>query len=190
MRSMNRMNGGRPIALGGFSALLGWAGIVLLAAATPGRLGAQDGGLLSGFNPVGNPKGGFELYSVTGFAGWESVVNPQGGFLPTTGNVGGDEMLGAGASVGWSRRGQKTNLSLRYTISYDGYIHYASLTAINHNLMFSGSRRLSPKWSLGFSASSAISTYDQMLFDPTVLSSVAGAPGNSQRARSGSRAAC
>jgi hypothetical protein len=172
------MNCERPPARGSFRAVVGWAAMALVAVATPARLGAQDGGLLSGFNPMGNPNGGFQIYSLTGFAGWESVINPQGGFfVPTTGGLSSDETLGGAASVGWSRRGQKTNLSIRYTLSYDGYVHYSSLNALNHSLMFSGNRRLSAKWTLGFSASSAISTYDQMLFDPTIFSSVAAAPG-------------
>src|ERR1700683_235017 len=106
---MNRMNCGRPPARGSLSAVLGWAAMALVAVATPARLGAQDGGLLSGFNPMGNHDGGFQIYSLTGFAGWESVINPQGGFLPTTAGLSGDEMLGGAGSVGWSRRGQKSN---------------------------------------------------------------------------------
>jgi hypothetical protein len=177
VKAMNRMNGGRRPARRGFGAVLGWAAMVLLAAATPIRLGAQQSGVVSSLNALGNPNAGFQLYNVQGFAGWESVLNPQGGFLPSNQGLGADEMLGGAASAGWSRHGQKTNLSITYTLSYDGYIHYSSLNALNHNLVINGSRRLSPKWTLGFSAAAAISTYDQMLFDPTVFSSVAAAPG-------------
>jgi hypothetical protein len=153
------------------------AAFVILAVAP---LGAQSP-LLTGMNAVGNPGGGFQLYSLTGYAGWESTASPQGGFyLPaTSGSAGlkGDDLLGGGATVGWSHLGRKTNLSIIYTASYQAQIRYSNLSALNQFLTLNGSRQLSRKWTLGFSAASSISTYDQMLFTPTILSGVAAAPG-------------
>src|SRR6185503_12658076 len=89
----------------------------------------------------------------------------------------GDGMFGAGAALGWSRRTKKTNLSMSYNGGYQARIRYSELSALNHFLTLSASRQLGSKWSLGFSAASSISTYDQMLFNPTVFSSLAAYPG-------------
>jgi hypothetical protein len=159
--------------------VLDWAAVaLLLSIGVPARLAAQSQSpLLSGFNPLGDSRSGFQLYDVTGFAGWESVVNPQAGFyLPNGTGLQGDEMVGGGASVGWSRRDEKNSLSLTYTASYAGYVQYSSLSALNQFLTLSLNRRLSPKWSLGLAGSSGISTYDQMQFSPTQFASVVGAP--------------
>jgi hypothetical protein len=152
------------------------AAVVFLAVA---RLGAQSS-LPTGVTTGGNGQDGFQLYSISGYAGWESTVNPQQGFyLPSMGLSGlkGDETMGGGASAGWSHHGQKTNLSVTYTASYQAQVRYTNLSALNQYLTMNGSRQVSRKWTLGFSAASAISTYDQMLFTPTILSGVAAAPG-------------
>lgn len=157
----------------------GWRAAVCVFLGVVAPLGAQNS-LLSGFNPLGNSRSGIQLYDVTGFVGWQSVVNPQGGlFLPMSGTgLKSDTSLGAGASVGWSKRGQKTNLSIMYNAGYQAQIRYTDLSALSQVLAMNASRRLNGKWSLGFSSTAAISTYDQMLFSPTLFSSVAAAPGS------------
>lgn len=170
------MNHGRRFASNA-GRVCGWpaAAIVLLSAVAP--LGAQAP-LLPGIN-VANPRGGFQLYDITGYAGWESIVSPQGGgfYLPSTAGLKGDETLGGGATAGWSRHGRKGHVSLIYSALYQAQIRYSNLSALNQFLTLNGSRQLSAKWTLGLSAASAVSTYDQMLFTPTIFSSVLAAPG-------------
>jgi hypothetical protein len=144
---------------------------------TAARLGAQQQSpLLSGFNPTGDSHSGFQLYNVTGFAGWESVANPQGGFVPAGSGLKGDELLGAGASAGWSRRGKKTSISIMYSLNYMGQIRYSSLSALSHFVTLNASRQLGTKWRMSLSGSSALSTYDQLLFTPTVFGSLVAVP--------------
>src|SRR5882724_9808747 len=102
---------------------LGWVSVVFLCMSAMSRLEAQQQpSLMSGFNQLGGLRGGPQLYGISGFAGWESVVNPSGGFnLPTGADVKGDETYGGAISVGWARRGhenKKTKLSMMYTASY------------------------------------------------------------------------
>ena len=156
---------------------LGWGILAVLLSTGAGRLGAQQSTLLSGFNPVGDRASGLQLYSITGFGGWESIVNPQGGLYQANANLKGDETYGGSLSAGWSRRNKKFTLAIQYSASYLAQVRYSNLSALNHFLMLSASRRLGPKWSLGFAGSSAISTYDQMLFDPTIFSSLAAFSG-------------
>jgi hypothetical protein len=162
----------------GIATLLGWTALALLVAAAPLRLAAQQTSPLFGDNPFSNPRNGFQLYSITGFVGWESVFNPQQGYiLPSGQNVGPDESYGGSAGVGWSKRSKDSNFSIGYMASYVGYVHHADQSALNHFLSLQASRRLSRKWSLGFSANAGLSTYTQLLFSPTQSSSLISAAG-------------
>ena len=173
---MIRTEGGRVSGRGCTGPARATAVFILLAASIP--LGAQSP-LLSGFNLPGGSQGGWQIYDIAGFAGWESVVNPQSGFfLPNNTSLQGDELLGASGTVGWSRRNQRTSFSLVYTGGYLGQIRYSNLSAFNQMLSLNATRRLTAKWSAGFAATSSVSTYDQMLFSPTVFSSVVAAPGS------------
>jgi hypothetical protein len=152
----------------------GWVAGAFLFLAVCGSLAAQTSAL-SGINPLG--RGGFQLYNITGFAGWESVVSPQGGFyLPATTGLKGDGNAGGGATVGWSKRSKKYNFSMVYNASYQAQFRYTNLSALSQSLSMSGSRQLGSKWNLGFAGATGISTYDQMLFSPTVFGSLAAVP--------------
>jgi hypothetical protein len=154
------------------------AAVFFLCITAPERLKAQgvQSPLLSGFNPAGGSRG-LQLYNVTGFAGWESVVSPQGGlYLPNGTDVKGDEMMGGSASAGWSGHSERASASIQYTASYIAQVRYSGLNALSHFLGINATRRLSPKWNVGFSASSALSTYNQLLFSPMVLSEVVAVP--------------
>jgi hypothetical protein len=156
---------------------LGWAVVAFVLMAM--RLGAQQPSpLLSGFNPIGDSRNGFQLYDVTGFAGWESVVNPQqGGLFALAGSsLKSDELVGAGASAGWSRHGKKTSVEIMYSLNYIGQIRYNNLSALSHFLALNASRQLGTKWRVGLSGSAALSTYDQLLFSPTVFGRLAAVP--------------
>jgi hypothetical protein len=158
--------------------MLGSTAAVLLLALAPVRLGAQST-FISDINPFGSARDGLQIYSVSGFAGWESQVVPPGGYFPTYGaNLQGDETFGGGASLGWTRVRGQSNLSISYSATYVGEARYTQLNALNQSLSLSWNRRLGRKWTLGFAAGSGISNYNQMLFSPTAFSNVAGAPGS------------
>jgi hypothetical protein len=176
--SMTQNDFGRSPARSSARKMLGWTAAALLLAVAPARLGAQST-FLSDINPLGNSRDGLQLYSVSGFAGWESQVAPPGGYFPAYGpNLQGDETFGGGASLGWTRSRGQNNFSISYSANYVGQVRYSQLNALNQSLSLGWNRHLGRKWTLGFAAASGISNYDQMLFSPTVFSSVAGAPGS------------
>src|SRR5215471_7880146 len=167
----------RPARKNSAGAALAWVAVAIIVMTAPERLSAQmQSPLTSGFNPIGGSRG-LQLYDITGFAGWESVVNPEGGlFLANGAGVKGDEMGGGSISAGWSERGARSSVSIQYTASYLAQVRYSNLNALSHFLVIGASRRLSPKWSVGFSGSSTLSTYNQLLFSPMVFSSVVATP--------------
>jgi hypothetical protein len=173
---MTQMN--RPGACR-FVLMLDWAVAVLLLTVVPGL--AQDT-TAGNLNPLENRRGGFHLYNVTGFAGWESVASPYGSgyLLPSTSGLGADGTYGAAATVGWSRPTGRSNISLTYTASYLGRFRYSQWNALNHFLNLNASRQLSRKWNVGLSGTSVISSYDQLLFDPTRFGSLSATPGSFQ----------
>jgi hypothetical protein len=174
MRYMTQRNQTR----GGIAMILGRTAVALLLAAAPVKLAAQQSSPLFGDNPFSNPRGGFQLYSITGFVGWQSVFNPQDGFiLPNSQNVGGDESYGGSAGVGWSKRTKDASISIGYMASYLGQVHHSDLNALNHFLNLNATKRLGRKWTFGFSANSGLSTYTQMLFSPIQSGNIVAAAG-------------
>jgi hypothetical protein len=176
MKPTNRPRAGRV------NALLGWMAVVPLLAVAPAA--AQSPGnssLLTGGNPAASTRGGFHLYNVSGFAGWESSANPYGSsFLLPNSTLQSDEMFGGAASVGWSYRGERSNVSLTYTASYIGRYRYSQWNSLNHFVSLSASRRLTPKWTMSLSGISMVSSYDQLLFTPTTFGSLAAVPSTFQ----------
>lgn len=127
--------------------------------------------------PAPPERGGFYLYNVAVFGQYSSSVVPLSyAFTPGSAALGSDEAIGGSAMLGWSHPGPKGQLSLYYSPSYIGMVHYSGLNSFNQTLSFSASRRLSPRWNFGFSAAANDSTLAQYLFAPTVLSNVASVP--------------
>jgi hypothetical protein len=153
-----------------------WTVVVFFLTVVPSSAQSPAAGNL---NPLENRRGGFHLYNVTGFVGWESVASPYGSgyLLPSTSGLGGDETYGAAATVGWTRPTERSNISLMYTASYGGRVRYSDWNAVNHFITLSANRQLSRKWNVGLSGTSVISTYDQLLFSPTLFGSLSAAPG-------------
>ena len=84
-----QMNHGRRGARSAAAGQVGkLAAVVFLAVA---RLGAQSHPADRCQLTVGNSRDGFQLYSISGYAGWESTVNPQGRILPAINGLGGIE---------------------------------------------------------------------------------------------------
>lgn len=174
MRHMTRTNR----TPSGIAMVIGRTAVALLFAAAPIRLAAQQTSPLLGDNPFMNPRGGFQLYSITGFAGWESVFNPQQGYiLPNSQNVGPDESYGGSAGVGWSKRTKDASASIGYMASYLGQVHHSDLNALNHFLTINANRRVGRKWNVGLSVNAGLSTYTQMLFSPIQGSTLIAAAG-------------
>jgi len=162
---------------GRVATLTRWMAFGFLLVSAPGRLGAQST-LMDAFNPLGNAPNGIHLYGVSLFAGWESTVNPQGGLALPGRQLKGDGMFGGGASMGWAHSRGKYQLSIGYSANYAGQIRYSDLSALNHSLIISTGRRFGSKWDLGFSGSANLSTFDQMLFTPTLFGEMVAAPGS------------
>ncbi len=161
MKSMNSMCRSASSTLRGVRRL-GTAAVVLLLAAVPSRLGAQTS-LVEDINPLGHSRNGLHLYDVSAFAGWESVLSPQGGFFLPYNGVKGDEMAGVATSLGWSRHSAKSNFSMVYSANYQRMFQHANLSALGQSLSLDASRELSRKWTANFGLNSGVSTYDQML---------------------------
>lgn len=151
--------------------ITGCAVPVLLAIAMAAPAAAQQPGLLGEY---GAPLHGIRLYNVSAFSTWQSIAAPNNGaLLPYASRLGSDVSYGGSATVGWAHPWPRSNFSLVYTSSYTGRFRYSEWNALNHSLRLSASRRLNAKWSMGFSVSSAISNYENLLYTPTLYSTVA-----------------
>jgi hypothetical protein len=88
-------------------------------------------------------------------------------------NLPSDVGLGGSIDFNWAKFTERTTFSLSYTPSYTAQVRYSSLDALNQVASFNISRKLTPLWTLGFTAAANYSTLDQTLFSPTTLSTVA-----------------
>lgn len=152
------------------------AGLLVFLTAGAARLTAQ-GYLLGAMNPLGGTRNGLQLYDVTAFADWQSMAGPETGFsIPLGTGLKSDVSYGGGATVGWARLGGRSNFSLTYSANYMARWRYSDWNALNHFLRMVASRRLNSKWTLGFAGTGILSNYEQLLFSPTVFSSMTSVP--------------
>jgi hypothetical protein len=88
--------------------------------------------------------------------------------------------VGGGGSIvfGWSKFTERTTFSMSYTPSYTAQTQYTSLDALNHSFSLNIARKVSPRWTLGFSVAANYSTLTMSLFAPNELSNVAAIPSN------------
>lgn len=157
------------------------AAALFLMAGAVCQLDAQNPGMLSGMNPIGQNPHGLQLYDVTGFAGWTSLASPQQGLiLPYNGTIGSDTTVGGGASLGWATGGERTKFAIRYSGGYNGEFRYTQWNAFYHFLSMTVSRKLTPKFTVNLSAKSSVSNYNQLLFSPTTFGSLVASPGSFQ----------
>lgn len=118
-------------------------------------------------------RGGLQLFNVTGWVGSYSTAIPSADSrlrLPS------DIALGTSATLGWTRTRARGNVSFAYTSSFIGRVRFTGAQALNHALSLFASRRITPRWSLEFSLSGALSTIDQLLFTPSSSGRLAEAP--------------
>jgi hypothetical protein len=126
---------------------------------------------------------GVHLVGVSVFSGYSTSAYPQAGLnlsaSPSTGNLGnlgGDGSYGATASVGWQWHREKTAVSILYSGTYTGMVHYSNLNAYNQSLSISAVRTLTPKWTLNLTASGMDNSLAQYLFQPSSVSVLTQVP--------------
>lgn len=122
--------------------------------------------------------GGIHLIGVSVYSGYSTSAYPQGvlELNSLAGSLGGDWNYGATASLGWQHHGQNSDVSVLYSGSYGGMVRYSNLDGYSQSLSLSASRKLTPKWTFGLSASGSDSTIAQYLFQPSSLSVITQVP--------------
>jgi hypothetical protein len=127
--------------------------------------------------PAALPLAGPQILSVSAYAAYYSNGSAgTGGFQAGSANLPYDVGLGGSILFGWSKFTERTTFALSYTPSYTAQIRYSSLDALNHAFSLNVSRKLTPRWTLGFSVTANYSTLEESLFAPTTLSSVSAVP--------------
>ena len=80
--------------------------------------------------------------------------------------------------IDWSKFTGRTTFSLTYIPSYTAQIRNSSLDALDHAFSLNIIRKLTPRWSFGFSVAANYSTLEESLFAPTALGNVASVASN------------
>jgi hypothetical protein len=153
--------------------------ILVLAWVTAGMLAAQP--TTGPAIPVGEdntltvPLAGPRIVSVSGYAAYYSSSLPEtNAFIQTNSANLPSDLAGGGSIVfDWSKFTQRTTFSLSYSPSYTAQLRNSSLDALNHTLSMNVARKLTPLWTLGFSAAANYSTFEESLFTGSSLSNVA-----------------
>ncbi len=83
-------------------------------------------------------------------------------------------MLEAGASFGWSKRGEKSTFSVTYSPSFVRQFQISNYHSFNQSLGVSATRRLSSKLTMAASFQGLMSDFNQLLFAPTQFGSLSG----------------
>jgi hypothetical protein len=126
------------------------------------------------------PQAGPQILSISAYGAYYSHGLPETGSALQTNSANLPSDVGGGGSIvfGWSKFTERTTFSLSYTPSYAAQVRYSSLDALNHAFSFNASRKLTPRWTLGFSVAANYSSLEESLFAPTQLSNVAAVPSN------------
>ena len=146
--------------------------VVLLFAGITGSLLAQE----IDAPPVPQAKDGFHIRSISGYEVYYSSFLPNGGVPGRATNLPADIGGGGSILVDWTKFTERSSFFLNYTPSYTGYVRNSSLNALNHALSMNSSRKLAPRWTLGYAAAGALNSLEQTLFSPTTLNNVAAVP--------------
>jgi hypothetical protein len=136
-------------------------------------LNAQNA-TLETVNPLNPDPGGIRLQSVSVFLMYHTVSGASSGLAgtPSVDETG----AGATATLGYSRFGERSGISVSYTPSYTTtWQNYATNTQ-NHSLSFNWRRHLTPKWTYTLAGSGVVTSLTDALFLPTALANVAAVP--------------
>jgi hypothetical protein len=127
--------------------------------------------------PLAAVRSGLRIHGASSYVGYSSLAFPnRGGFLLGDRSLGWEVSYGGSATVGWTRPGAKTSLSLIYTPSYTGRARYTEWNAVNHAGAFWLSRKLNSKLDLSLSAAVSSSNLENHLFAPTVFQQLLDVP--------------
>jgi len=127
--------------------------------------------------PTAMPLSGLQLRSMSAYAVYYSNGVPvNAGFQSAAANATADVGLGGSAVIAWTKFTDRSSFALTYTPSYTARVRYSSLDAFNNNLALTVSRKLAPRWNLGFSITGDLSSIDQSLFNATSLGNVTSVP--------------
>ena len=123
---------------------------------------------------------GIHLYGVNAYSSYVSSAYPityTNTILPAAANLGYDVSYGLSASAGWQYHpGDKTNISVFYTGTYNRSENYSSLSAFGHSLRANASWELTPKLTFNISGNAIYETLGDYLFEPTSQSIAAQSP--------------
>jgi len=147
-----------------------WAALLLFVSCTIGVVNGQE----TASSP--SLRHGLQIEAVSAYFDYYSAGLPNSGSFQPSAKLQSDGAAGASVQIGWIRSGERSSYSFSYTASLVGRIRYSEWNAWNHALSLTASRKLAPLWTLGFSLGGDVSSREQSLFSPTVLSNVVSAP--------------
>ena len=150
--------------------------LLLFVAATPRLVRAQTS-IPNLFNPLSASSPGVHLYGVSVFSGYYKGSAPFAVpiAVQTPSDPSYDVAVGATASFGWNRSGERSGLSVNYSTSYFGSVRHSEYNTFGHSFSASTYKQLH-KWTLTFTASAGLSNYEQSIFNPSALTTVASIP--------------
>jgi hypothetical protein len=158
-------------------ALSGTLLLLLISSAVRQPLRAQTS-IPNLFNPISASSQGVHLYGVSVFSGYYTGSGPL--LLPvsvqTPLNPGSDVAIGAAASFGWNRSGERSGIAVGYSLSYFGSTRHPEYNTFGHSFSLSAHRQLTNKWSVSASAAAGVTNLEQSFFNPSSLQTVASIP--------------
>lgn len=123
------------------------------------------------------PASGLQVRSISAYTVYDSSFLPNGaGFQSGSGNLPADAGVGGSIAVEWTKFTERSSVSVNYTPTYTGYVRNSNLNSLDHAFTLTVSRKIAPRWTLGFSAAGSLRSLYQSLFSPTTLSTVASVP--------------
>jgi len=131
------------------------------------------------FNPLSASSPGFHLYGVSVFSGYYTQGVPFGVSVPVAVqpiDASYDVSVGASATFGWNRSGERSTVSITYSPSYFGSFRHSQYDTLGHSFSAVANRRLTTNWSVSASAAGTLSNLEQSFFAPTALSTVTAIP--------------
>ena len=116
--------------------------LITLLVSGASTLAAQDA--LDTLNPLSSTPGGVRLENLSVFASYATgaIDSP----LSSGANMGSNIPVGATATLGYLKTGERTDLSITYAPSYTRIIGYSGLDTSTHALAVNLRRSLSPRW--------------------------------------------